>query len=53
KAMDWWDENGNTRERIAELIDRMGMRVFLKAVDIEPTPQMVYSPRANPYFFWD
>ncbi|UCG84160.1 MAG: sulfite reductase, dissimilatory-type subunit alpha, partial [Dehalococcoidia bacterium] len=53
KAMDWWDENGQTRERIAELIDRLGMRVFLKAVDIEPTPQMVYTPRANPYFFWD
>ena len=53
KAIDWWDENGNTRERIAELIDRVGMRVFLKAMDIEPIPQMVMTPRSNPYYFWD
>jgi len=53
KAMDWWDENGNTRERLSELIDRVSMRVFLKAIDVEPTPQMVYTPRANPYFFWE
>ena len=51
-AMDWWDENGNTRERLSELIDRVGMRTFLKAIDVEATPQMVYTPRANPYFFW-
>ena len=51
KIMDWWDENGNTRERLAELIDRLGMRQFLKAIDIEPSPQMINTPRANPYFF--
>jgi len=51
-AMDWWDENGNTRERLSELIDRVGMRTFLKAIDVEATPQMVFTPRANPYFFW-
>jgi sulfite reductase alpha subunit len=53
KAMDWWDENGRTRERIAELIDRLGMRIFLRAIDVEPVPQMVYQPRANPYVFFD
>jgi len=53
KAVDWWDENGNTRERIAELIDRVGMREFLKAMDLEPLPQMVTTPRSNPYYFWD
>ena len=52
-AMDWWDENGQTRERIAELIDRLGMKAFLKAVDLEPVPQMVMTPRSNPYYFWD
>jgi dissimilatory sulfite reductase alpha subunit len=53
KIMEWWDENGKTRERLAELIDRMGMPAFLKAIEVEPSPQMVYTPRANPYFFWD
>jgi sulfite reductase alpha subunit len=53
KIIEWWDENGKTRERLAELIDRMGMPTFLKAIDVEPCPQMVSTPRANPYFFWD
>ena len=52
KIMEWWDENGHSRERLSELIDRMGMRQFLKAIDLEPIPQMVKTPRANPYFFW-
>jgi len=29
------------------------MRVFLKAIDVEAVPQMVNTPRANPYYFWD
>lgn len=53
KIIEWWDENGKTRERLAELIDRMGMPTFLKAIDVEPCPQMIYTPRANPYFFWE
>lgn len=53
KIIEWWDENGKTRERLAELIDRMGMPTFLKAIDVEPCPQMVNTPRANPYFFWE
>jgi sulfite reductase alpha subunit len=52
KLWDWWDENARSRERIGELIDRVGMGRFLRAVGLEPTPQMVYRPRANPYFFW-
>jgi sulfite reductase alpha subunit len=52
RLWDWWDENGRTRERIGELIDRTGMGNFLKAVGLPPVPQMVMRPRANPYFFW-
>ncbi len=48
KIWDWWDENGKMRERLGELINRLGMRVFLKAVDLPPVPQMVRAPRANP-----
>jgi sulfite reductase alpha subunit len=53
KIWDWWDENGKMRERIGELINRLGMRTFLKAVGLKPVPQMVKNPRTNPYvFFW-
>jgi len=53
KIWDWWDENGKMRERLGELIVRQGMRNFLKAMDLEPIPQMIRVPRANPYYFWD
>lgn len=52
-AWEWWDENGRMRERLGELIDRLGMRAFLQAMDLPPVPQMVKIPRANPYYFWD
>ncbi len=52
KILDWWDENGKSRERIGELINRVGMRTFLKAVGLKPVPQMVKSPRTNPYVFF-
>jgi sulfite reductase alpha subunit len=53
KIWDWWDENGKMRELLGELINRLGMRAFLKAIDLEPLPQMIKVPRANPYYFWD
>jgi sulfite reductase alpha subunit len=52
KIWDWWDENGRTRERLAELIERMGLKNFLKEMGIPPVPQMVYKPRANPYVYF-
>ena len=53
KILDWWDENAKSRERIGELINRLGMRTFLKAVGLKAVPQMVKNPRTNPYvFFW-
>ena len=53
KIWDWWDENGRSRERIAELIERMGLKTFLRAIDVKPSPQMVFKPRSNPYVFFD
>ena len=52
KIWEWWDENGKTRERVGELIDRLGMSKFLREMGLEPAPQMVFQPRSNPYFFW-
>jgi sulfite reductase alpha subunit len=40
KIWDWWDEHGRTRERLAELIERVGMRVFLKAIGLKPVPPL-------------
>lgn len=52
KMWEWWDESGKNRERIGELIDRLGMRSFLEHIGLPPVPQMVKTPRTNPYFFW-
>jgi len=52
KIWEWWDEIGRPRERIGELIERVGMRVFLKAVGLKPAPQMIKAPRTNPYVFF-
>ncbi|CAG0989383.1 dissimilatory sulfite reductase alpha subunit [Anaerolineae bacterium] len=52
KVFEWWDENGKMRERLGELINRQGMAKFLKAMGLEPSPQMIKRPRANPYYFW-
>lgn len=53
KVWEWWDENGKSRERVAELIERVGMGNFLRDMELEPIPQMVFQPRANPYYFWN
>jgi sulfite reductase alpha subunit len=52
KAIDWWMEEGKTRERIGELIDRVGWRTFMDALGIPAMPQMVKEPRSNPYMFF-
>ncbi len=53
KVWDWWMENGKNRERLGELIQRLSLREFLKAVELEPDPRMVNTPRYNPYIFYD
>jgi sulfite reductase alpha subunit len=52
KLHDWWDEGAKFRERIGEMIKRVGIRTLLKDMGMAPLPQMVKSPRANPYYFW-
>jgi sulfite reductase alpha subunit len=53
KLWDWWMEEGKNRERLGETIQRLSMREFLKAVELEPDPRMVNTPRYNPYIFYD
>jgi sulfite reductase alpha subunit len=53
KMWDLWMENGKNRERLGEMIQRMGLREFLKACELTPDPRMVNTPRYNPYIFYD
>lgn len=53
KIWEWWDEHGKNRERVGELIERMGFPTFLKGVGLTPHPAMVKEPRRDPFFFWD
>jgi sulfite reductase alpha subunit len=52
KLWEWWDDHGKNRERIGELVDRLGMRSMLESTGLPPVPQMVKAPRSNPYVFW-
>lgn len=52
KIWDWWDEHAMTRERVAELIERLGIRNFLNAIDMAPCPEMVLEPRTNAFIFF-
>jgi sulfite reductase alpha subunit len=53
KMWDWWMEEGKNRERIGETIQRLGLRTFLNACELEPDPRMINTPRYNPYVFYD
>ena len=52
RIWEFWDEYGNNRERVGELIQRLGMPSFLDAIGLDPAPEMVASPRDNPYIFF-
>jgi len=52
RIWEFWGEYGNNRERVGELIQRVGMANFLDAIGLEPAPEMVAAPRDNPYIFF-
>ena len=52
RIWEFWDEYGHNRERVAELIQRVGMAAFLDAIGLDPVPEMVAAPRDNPYIFF-
>ena len=49
---EFWDEYGKNRERVGELIQRVGMANFLDAIGLDPAPEMISAPRDNPYIFF-
>ena len=52
RIWDFWDEYGENRERIGELIQRVGLPAFLDGIGLDPIPEMVAAPRENPYIFF-
>jgi len=52
RVWEFWDEYGKNRERVGELIQRVGMANFLDAIGLDPAPEMVTAPRDNPYIFF-
>lgn len=52
RIWDFWDEYGTNRERIGELIQRVGLPAFLDGIGLDPAPEMVAFPRDNPYIYY-
>ena len=52
RIWDFWDEYGNNRERIGELIQRVGLPAFLDGIGLDPVPEMISAPRDNPYIYF-
>jgi len=53
KIWDFWGEYGKNRERVGELIQRVGLGQFLEAIEVDPLPQMINTPRENPFIFYE
>lgn len=53
RIWDFWGEVGKNRERVGELIQRVGLGNFLEEIGEEPIPEMVAHPRDNPYIFFE
>ena len=50
---EFWDEHGEARERIGEMIVRIGKGNFIEEIGLEPVPSMIKEPRSNPYIFYE
>jgi sulfite reductase alpha subunit len=53
RVWDFWCDNGKNRERVGELIQRVGMGNFLDAIGLDAVPEMVSAPRDNPFVFME
>lgn len=52
RIWDLWAEYGKNRERVGEFIQRIGLGNFLEQIGLDPVPEMITAPRANPYIFY-
>jgi sulfite reductase alpha subunit len=49
KVIDFFAENALEHERTGEMIERIGLVNFLEGIGLEIDPNMVATPRTNPY----
>jgi sulfite reductase alpha subunit len=49
KTIDFFAENALEHERTGEMIERIGLVNFLEGIELEIDPNMVSTPRTNPY----
>ena len=49
KVIDFFAENALEHERTGEMIERIGLVNFLEGIGVEIDPNMVATPRTNPY----
>ena len=50
EVIDFFAENALEHERTGEMIERVGLVNFLEGIGVEIDPNMISSPRSNPYF---
>jgi len=53
RIWEFWGEHGKNRERVGELMQRVGLGNFMEAIDVELVPEMIAHPRENPYVFYE
>ena len=49
KSIDFFAENALEHERTGEMIERIGLNNYLQGIGLEIDPNMVSTPRTNPY----
>jgi len=49
RTIDFFAENALEHERTGEMIERIGLINFLEGVEVDVDPNMVSTPRTNPY----
>lgn len=47
-----YDDNGNKKERIGDMIHRLGFDKFLALCGVEPSSMLFSSPRRNTFYHW-
>lgn len=52
KLCEVFDENGKKKERIGDMIQRMGFDKFLELCEAEPTAMNFSIPRTNTFYHW-
>jgi sulfite reductase alpha subunit len=53
KIWEFWGEHGKNRERVGELVQRVGLGNFIEAIELVPQPEMIAHPRENPFIFYE